>query len=175
MIHLLENWSDDDSDVICIDSPEKDNEKNVVKKVVLTRNDDSDDCVILEDESIDNQCESIDTPPAPDCKSFEDFKSDGDKLVTSTPKHNSEDELREEKSDASESSDDDFEIVGDNAVSVNVSPIKEPQDDMMLKNSTYSEQCSDTVDVGKSTLQPQPSVAVSTETKLPLAKEKKQQ
>ena len=115
---VIENWSDDDSDVICIDSPEKDNEKNVVKKekdtkVVLTRNDDSGECVILEDESIDNQCESIDTPPALDCKSFEDFKSDGDKLVTSTPKHNSVDELREEKTDVSESSDDDFEIVGD--------------------------------------------------------------
>ena len=52
---VIENWSDDDSDVICIDSPEKDNEKNVVKKAVLTRNDDSDDCEILEDESIDNQ------------------------------------------------------------------------------------------------------------------------
>ena len=40
---------------------------------------------------------------------------------------------------------------------------------MMLEKSEYSEQCSETVDVGKSTLQP--PVTVSTETKLSLSKE----
>ena len=65
---IIENWSDNDSDVICIDSPEKDKVDKVVKKdkdtkvMLKTNDDDSDDCVILDDESIEDQCENIDTP-----------------------------------------------------------------------------------------------------------------
>ena len=57
---IFESWSDNDSDLICIDSPEKDDEKKVVEKekvtkVVIKRDDDSDDCVILDNDSIEDQ------------------------------------------------------------------------------------------------------------------------
>ena len=90
---VIETWSDDDSDVICLDSEVSNNiSSQVSEKRLFIKEEtagDSDDCVILEDEIIDAVNQNDQNKKAPgtlDCKSFADFKEFGDQLVTSTPK-----------------------------------------------------------------------------------------
>ena len=103
---VVDNVSDDDSDVICIVSPH--HKKNLSNSNVGGL-DDSDDCVILEDDLLDaeNINDQSDKHTAKmECKSFAEFKGAGDELVTSTPKHLSE-------SADLDSTDDNLEIINE--------------------------------------------------------------
>ena len=75
---------DDDSDVICIDSPHL--KKNLSNNSNFGGVDDSDDCVILEDDLLDaeniNEQSDKNTTANMECESFAEFKGAGDELHT---------------------------------------------------------------------------------------------
>ena len=82
---VIENCSDDDdSNVICIDSPHL--KKNLSNNSNFGGVDDSDDCVILEDDLLDaeniNEQSDKNTTANMECESFAEFKGAGDELHT---------------------------------------------------------------------------------------------